>query len=62
MKAGAVFPTVDMWNDPIANRDYAQTAEGLGYAQILTYDHVLGAEHANRDPALIKDSYDETQP
>ena len=62
MKAGAVFPTVDIGNDPIAIRDYAQTAEDLGYAQILTYDHVLGAEHANRDPALLEYGYDETHP
>ncbi|HLF27549.1 MAG TPA: LLM class F420-dependent oxidoreductase [Anaerolineae bacterium] len=29
--------------DPVAIRDYAQTAEGLGFAHIEAYDHVLGA-------------------
>ena len=33
-------------------RDWAQTAEGLGYDYILTHDHVLGAEHADRQPRL----------
>lgn len=42
----------------------AQAAEGLGYGHILLYDHVLGAEHAGRDPAFMgpyteKDPYHE---
>ena len=52
MKIGAVFPTCEIGNDPGAIRDFAQTAEELGYAHVVTYDHVLGAEHANREPAL----------
>ena len=32
-----------MPDDPAAIRDYAQTAEALGYSHILAYDHVLGA-------------------
>ena len=32
-----------MPDDPAAIRDYAQTAETLGYSHILAYDHVLGA-------------------
>jgi probable F420-dependent oxidoreductase len=43
MKLGVVFPQTEIGSDPSAIRDYAQTAEELGYTHILAYDHVLGA-------------------
>ncbi len=43
MNIGVVFPQTEFGNDPIAIRDYAQTAEGLGFTHVLAYDHVLGA-------------------
>jgi probable F420-dependent oxidoreductase len=43
MKIGLVFPQTEYGSDPVAIRDYAQTAESLGFSHILTYDHVLGA-------------------
>ena len=43
MKIGVVFPQTEIGSDPAAIRDYAQTAEGLGYNHVLAYDHVLGA-------------------
>jgi len=43
MYIGVVFPQNEIGADPLAIRDYAQTAEGLGYTHILAYDHVLGA-------------------
>lgn len=43
MKIGLVFPQTEFGNDPVALRDYAQTAESLGFSHILAYDHVLGA-------------------
>jgi probable F420-dependent oxidoreductase len=43
MKIGVVYPQTEYGSDPIAIRDYAQTAEGLGYSHILAYDHVVGA-------------------
>ncbi|HTX78358.1 MAG TPA: LLM class F420-dependent oxidoreductase [Longilinea sp.] len=43
MKIGVVFPQTEFGNDPAAIRDYAQTAEGLGFTYLLVYDHVLGA-------------------
>lgn len=52
MDFGAVFPTTQIGDDPAAIRDFAQTAEELGYRRLLVYDHVLGVEHANRQPAL----------
>ena len=50
MKFGAIFPTPEIGTDPAAIRDWAQAAENLGYNHILLYDHVLGAEHAGREP------------
>lgn len=44
MKIGVVFPQTEIGNDPIAIRDYAQAAEGLGYTHLMAYDHVLGAD------------------
>ena len=43
MKFGVVYPQTEFGDDPIAIRDYAQTAEGLGFTHIIAYDHVLGA-------------------
>ena len=53
MKIGAIFPTTEIGSDPAAVRDWAQAAEGLGFSHMIAYDHVLGVEHANRDPKLI---------
>ena len=43
MQLNAWFPTVTIGNDPAAIRDWAQAAEGLGYAMIEVPDHVFGA-------------------
>ena len=43
MQIGVVFPQTEFSADPAAIRDYAQTAEALGFSHILAYDHVLGA-------------------
>lgn len=43
MRIGVVFPQTEIGSDPAAIRDYAQTAEGLGFTHVLAYDHVLGA-------------------
>lgn len=48
MRIGVTFPQIEFGNDPIAIRDYAQTAEGLGYTHFLAYDHVLSADTTNR--------------
>jgi probable F420-dependent oxidoreductase len=42
LKIGVVFPQTEYGSDPLAIRDYAQTAEALGYSNIMAYDHVLG--------------------
>jgi probable F420-dependent oxidoreductase len=51
MRYGVVFPQIEFGNDPAAIKDYAQTAEGLGYDYLLVYDHVLSA-HPNRERKL----------
>lgn len=43
MNFGVVYPQTELGQDPSAIRDYAQTAEGLGFSHILAYEHVLGA-------------------
>jgi probable F420-dependent oxidoreductase len=58
MRFGAVFPTTEIGDDPLAIRDYAQAAEALGFVRLTAYDHVLGASHADRDPPLAG-PYDE---
>ena len=52
MKIGAVFPHQAMPADPQVIRDWAQAVEDLGYSHVLAYDHVLGAMHEGREPAL----------
>jgi probable F420-dependent oxidoreductase len=52
MEFGAVFPTTEIGTDPAAIRDFAQAAEALGFSRITAYDHVLGADHAGREPPL----------
>ncbi len=52
MKAGVVYPQIELGGDPGAVKAFAQAAEALGYDHIVIYDHVLGAEHAGREPAL----------
>ncbi len=50
MQIGAVFPQTEIGSDPIAVRDYVQAAEQLGYAHIIAYDHVLGADTDYHQP------------
>jgi probable F420-dependent oxidoreductase len=52
MRFGAVFPTTEIGDDPLVIRDFAQAAESLGYVRLTAYDHVLGADHADRNPPL----------
>ena len=43
MKFGLIYPQTEFGSDPGAIKEYAQAAEGLGYAFIGAFDHVLGA-------------------
>ena len=48
MQIGVVFPQTEIGADPAVIRDFAQSAEDLGYHHILAYDHVIGANLASR--------------
>ncbi len=52
MQLTAVFPTTEIGPDAGAVRAWAEGVEALGYSRIMAYDHVLGAEHADREPPL----------
>ena len=41
MKAGVVYPQVELGGDTGAVKAFAQAAEDLGYDHIVIYDHVL---------------------
>jgi len=48
MKVGVVFPQTEIGADAGGVRALAQATEDLGYAHLLAYDHVLGANTASR--------------
>ncbi|HEY4332498.1 MAG TPA: LLM class F420-dependent oxidoreductase [Ilumatobacteraceae bacterium] len=52
MQFGAVLPVTEIGNDTGAVKAWAQAAEEIGYDRIITYDHVLGGPHDDRQPAL----------
>ena len=59
MKTGVVFPQTEIGADPVAVRDYVQAVESLGYAHMMAYDHVLGADtnqHANWEGSYTSES------
>ena len=59
MKTGAVFPQTEIGSDPAAVRDFVQAVEELGYAHMMVYDHVLGADtshHANWEGSYTSES------
>ena len=61
MKAGVVYPQVELGGDTGAVKAFAQAAEDMGYDHMVIYDHVLGAVHAGREPKLTG-PYKETDP
>jgi len=61
MKAGVVYPQVELGGDTGAVKAFSPAAEDLGYDHIVIYDHVLGAVHAGREPKLTG-PYKETDP
>jgi probable F420-dependent oxidoreductase len=46
MQIGVVFPQTELGGDVGAVRAYVQGVEQLGFAHLLAYDHVLGADPA----------------
>jgi probable F420-dependent oxidoreductase len=48
VRIGAVFPQLEIGSDPGVVRHWTETVEAAGYTHALAYDHVLGADPANR--------------
>src|SRR5262249_58231175 len=50
MKLGVALPFIDVavGSDPVAIREFAQTAEEIGYQDLAAPDHVLGVNVASR--------------
>jgi probable F420-dependent oxidoreductase len=46
VQVGVVFPQTEIGPDPVVVRAYVAAVEELGYAHIVAYDHVLGADPA----------------
>ena len=44
MEIGVVLPQTELGGDVGALRDYALGVEALGFAHVLAYDHVVGAD------------------
>src|SRR5262249_10142052 len=42
INVGIVFPHTEISGDPAAVRDFAVTAEALGFSHVMAFDHVLG--------------------
>ena len=61
LQTGVVYPQIELRGDPDAVRRIGTAAEDLGFDHLLAYDHVLGAQHADRDPELTG-PYDEHDP
>jgi probable F420-dependent oxidoreductase len=52
MQIGVVYPQTELGGDPDAVRQIGRATEDLGFDYLLAYDHVVGAEHADREPKL----------
>ena len=52
MKVGAVYPQIETGGEPDALDKIGLATEAMGFDSLLMYDHVVGADHAERDPKL----------
>ena len=52
MKLGFVYPQTELDGNAWALHEIGIAVEALGYDCIAFYDHVAGAEHADREPPL----------
>ena len=57
MHVGALLPQTELGSDPQRLKAWAQAVEDLGYSHVASYEHVLGAERADR-PATWRGVYD----
>jgi probable F420-dependent oxidoreductase len=52
LELGLVYPQTELRGDPDAVRRIGAFTEGSAFDYLLAYDHVVGAEHADREPKL----------
>ncbi len=52
LSLGAVYPQTELHGNPLALDLIGRQVEAMGFDYLLMYDHVVGAEHADRDPPL----------
>lgn len=52
-RIGVVFPQTEIAGSPGDVRLFATEVERMGFDHLLIYDHVVGAEHADRVPPLV---------
>jgi probable F420-dependent oxidoreductase len=52
VKVGFVYPQTELGGDTEALLDIGRAVEAMGFDSLVFYDHVLGAQHADREPAL----------
>jgi len=50
MRIGVVFPQTELGGDVGAVRAYGEAVDELGFAHLLAYDHVVGADPALHSP------------
>lgn len=62
MDIGVVYPQIELGGDPLSFEKFGRAVEQLGYDHLVMYDHVLGAERSNREPALEGGAYTDTDP
>ena len=53
VKIGVQFPNESFVGNATEIRDFVQTAEEVGFAHLVIYEHVLGVQHSGRTPPLI---------
>lgn len=50
MQIGVVYPQTELESDAAAIRGYGEAVDSVGYAHVLAYDHVLGADPVAHSP------------
>lgn len=61
IQVGVVYPQIELNGEAEAVRAIGDAIEAQGYGHLVAYDHVLGAEQADRQPELTG-PYDENDP
>jgi probable F420-dependent oxidoreductase len=60
MRIGVTYPQTEMETDHGAVRQFTQAVEEMGYAYVLAFDHVLGANRASRPGKTLPYDLDST--